>query len=103
MGCFACHAGSKPHYRAPPFSSPGFCTLQQRPPDAKTAMISIDDQPADHHETLCVQVLGQDDMDPTNRPTLDVRDEEVLVIADQESGKPFGYLLDGHLVPELRG
>lgn len=58
-------------------------TVHQRPSDAERPVIQVNDQPADHHERLRVDIFGEDDMHPPDSAAADLCDEKPLIGPEQ--------------------
>jgi hypothetical protein len=49
-------------------------------------MLSVHDETPNHDKRHCIDVSGEDDVDPPNGATAHVRDEKLLVVPGQDSG-----------------
>jgi hypothetical protein len=51
-------------------------------------MLSVHDETPNNDERLCIDVFGEDDVDPPNGAAALVRDEKLLVAPCEDSGQP---------------
>jgi len=96
-----CDGGTEADYRASTLPGPVFGLDHQRASDSQSPVRHVDDESADQRKRFRIDMLNENNVDPSGGTAVDIRDEESLIVTRQNPRKPIGSVFLGQVVTEL--